>query len=588
MKKNAAPGEGRRSQVERALRPLSNVPPNQDTKSTPAVLYGAKSTEDKHESIPTQIEEAREMAEEKGWVLAGVYTDEGFSAYSGNRGPSLEQAKRAAADAAADRGIPAMLVAQAADRFARGAGDAPGAAMSLGEVWHQSRRANVHLRSVEDDEDLRDEASVAALGRRAMMESRRKSRSVKKGMKRRAARGLHNGRAPLGYRNVEGRLEVIESEAEVVRRIYAEYVAGRSQQAITRDLCLAEIKTKHGGEWHQGTAGKVLSNRVYVGERLAGGEWVDGDHKPLIDPQTWTAAQTLKEASRKSLGGRGRRPAGSHLFRNKQLRCGTCGESMVPRTDTSRGYETYYCIRRKREGPDACSMPNLPRVLIDDSVRRYFENVGLDIEATRASVADAVGRRSAEARALREDAESEEQRLRAGLARIERDYVSGELSGASYDHLTAKLAPELEAASAAAGQHRKREREVAELGELRDFEEDTLRDLAHIRQVIVGEVTEAGGESVERLRVALLTLFEGFVLHHLAEESQAHPARQFPRYTEPDLLLAGHGGLLLESLPRPHVIESAAPPGYGDNLVFPVLRRVPLPAKNNGYEGLPT
>ena len=32
---------------------------------TPAVIYGAKSTQDRHDSIPTQVEECRHMAEEK-------------------------------------------------------------------------------------------------------------------------------------------------------------------------------------------------------------------------------------------------------------------------------------------------------------------------------------------------------------------------------------------------------------------------------------------------------------------------------------------------------------------------------------------
>ena len=148
---------------------------------THAVIYGAKSTQDRHDSIPTQIEECRQMAEENGWVVVGVHQDEGFSAYSGNRGPGLEHARRAAADAAREHGTTCMLVAQAHDRFARGAGDRPGASQSLGEVWHATRRVDVHLRAVEDDEELRDEASVAAIGRGAYIDSRRKSKAVTKG-----------------------------------------------------------------------------------------------------------------------------------------------------------------------------------------------------------------------------------------------------------------------------------------------------------------------------------------------------------------------------------------------------------------------
>src|SRR3954471_7874763 len=136
---------------------------------TCAVLYGAKSTEDKHGSIPTQIEEARAMAEENGWKVVGEFFDEGFSAYSGNRGPALERAMRRAIEAANASGTPCMVIAQAHDRFARGSGDQPGAAQHLVELWIAMRRRDVHLRTVEDDYDMRDVQSVAAIGQRAMM-----------------------------------------------------------------------------------------------------------------------------------------------------------------------------------------------------------------------------------------------------------------------------------------------------------------------------------------------------------------------------------------------------------------------------------
>src|SRR4051812_42702601 len=102
---------------------------------TAAVIYAAKSTEDRKDSITTQIEDCEEMAAENDWVVIGSFRDEGFSAYSGNRGPGLEAARRRAAEVAAERGCVVMLVAQAHDRFARGAGDRPNAPESLGEIW---------------------------------------------------------------------------------------------------------------------------------------------------------------------------------------------------------------------------------------------------------------------------------------------------------------------------------------------------------------------------------------------------------------------------------------------------------------------
>jgi len=99
--------------------------------TVPCVIYGAKSTTDKHASIPEQITEAMAMAAEQGWTVVGTFSDEGFSAYSGNRGPGLEAAKRRAAEAAAENRTTAMLLAQAHDRFARGPVTVPGRPRAL-------------------------------------------------------------------------------------------------------------------------------------------------------------------------------------------------------------------------------------------------------------------------------------------------------------------------------------------------------------------------------------------------------------------------------------------------------------------------
>src|SRR5438132_1110624 len=108
----------------------------------PAVVYAAKSTEDKHGSIPTQLLDCRAFAEREGWQVRGEHQDEAKSAYTGNRGPALEAAKRQAADLAAEYGA-CVLVAQHSDRFARGGGNAPGAAQHLAEVLFWARRSNV-------------------------------------------------------------------------------------------------------------------------------------------------------------------------------------------------------------------------------------------------------------------------------------------------------------------------------------------------------------------------------------------------------------------------------------------------------------
>ena len=63
-----------------------------------AVVYEAKSTQDERGSIPKQLKDCKAMAAGGGWEIAGEFQDEGFPAYSGNRGPGLERARELAAE----------------------------------------------------------------------------------------------------------------------------------------------------------------------------------------------------------------------------------------------------------------------------------------------------------------------------------------------------------------------------------------------------------------------------------------------------------------------------------------------------------
>jgi DNA invertase Pin-like site-specific DNA recombinase len=54
-----------------------------------AAIYCAKSTEDRNASLPEQLDDCRQMAAENGWTIVGEFSDEKFSAYSGNRAPGL-------------------------------------------------------------------------------------------------------------------------------------------------------------------------------------------------------------------------------------------------------------------------------------------------------------------------------------------------------------------------------------------------------------------------------------------------------------------------------------------------------------------
>jgi site-specific DNA recombinase len=532
--------------------------------ATPVVIYSAKSTEDTHQSIETQIEDCVTKAVEEGWEIIGKpedFSDEKFSAYSGNRGPGLEGARRRAAEVAAERGEPCMLVAQAADRFARGAGDKPGAAEHLVEIWHALRRQDVHLRSVEDDWELRDSASVANLGHRSMMESRRKSGAVKKGMKRRVDKGLPvGGKRPYALRIGKAGYEPIQAEIPVIERIFRELREGRPQLHIARDLQNEGVPTlKKGSRWHQGTIAKIARNPIYKGMIMHRGEVLPGAHDPIVDPDLWEEVNDLLTKKAKSSGrgkSRGRPPSGRHLFRKGMLRC-VCGESLVPRSHPNRQqapYERYICYGRHLDTA-SCGVTPLDRAMIDSSVYSYFEQVGLDVDATREQLAGTRDQKLGEADALLSQAETEEGRAAERLARVRADYLDDNLSANDWADFRDELTLQQRAAEAKVARLSAQVKDIEDWGDLRDAEQETLEKLADLRKAVAGEINDASG--VDAVRAALSRLFDGFQLRRIEPGMRVH------------VELAWKGDYVLE----PIVAEGAI---VGRTPLQPIFRREPI------------
>jgi DNA invertase Pin-like site-specific DNA recombinase len=165
--------------------------------NTVAIVYGAKSTTDARGSIPDQLAEGRALAAREGWEIIGEYTDEGFSAYTRNRGPGLEAALSAADAAAAEHGI-CHLIVQHSDRLARGDGKQ---AVHLVEHALWALKTDVKIASLQDPQTFGDLLYAVVTGQRNSEDSKRKGLAVKAGMRRRAERGkLAGGPRPYGYR----------------------------------------------------------------------------------------------------------------------------------------------------------------------------------------------------------------------------------------------------------------------------------------------------------------------------------------------------------------------------------------------------
>jgi site-specific DNA recombinase len=109
------------------------------------------------------------------------------------------------------------------------------------------------------------------------------------------------GPVPLGYRSVSKKLEIAPDEADLVRKIFAEYLRLGSIGALAEFLNAEGLKPKprrlangrllQASYYRVGPLAHLLKNRFYVGEIVYRGEVHKGEHPPIVDLDLFEAVQ---------------------------------------------------------------------------------------------------------------------------------------------------------------------------------------------------------------------------------------------------------------------------------------------------------
>ncbi|AXV75673.1 MULTISPECIES: recombinase family protein [Ralstonia solanacearum species complex] len=177
------------------------------------------------------------------------------------------------------------------------------------------------------------------------------------------------GRVPLGY-NLQDRLLVMnDREASLVRRIFDDFVTVRSATLIVRTYAAEGIVAKDGNAFTKQTLGKMLHNRIYLGEIVHKGKSFPGQHEAIVTQAQWDAVHTLiasdaRERTRATMD-RGREPV---LLRG--LLYASDGERLVPTYTLKKGkkYRYYAPVRQRRLGAWASRHGSLPAGPIEELV----------------------------------------------------------------------------------------------------------------------------------------------------------------------------------------------------------------------------
>ncbi len=101
------------------------------------------------------------------------------------------------------------------------------------------------------------------------------------------------GHPPLWYRSEDRRLIVVDVEAELVMRIYKDFIRCRSTTDLVRQLATDGKTNKQGKPFSKQMLYKLMHNRVYLGEIPHKGKSYPGAHQAIIDLALWDAVHAV-------------------------------------------------------------------------------------------------------------------------------------------------------------------------------------------------------------------------------------------------------------------------------------------------------
>ncbi len=438
----------------------------------------SQDTEDKT-SISEQISDMEAHCERRGLTITARYQEVGRG-WSKNR-PEFQ---RMLADAR--RGRFDTIVCWKSDRLSRGMYPAA-VLMEVVEAYQ------IELEAVMDAIDMKTFGLMAAIGKIELDNFRERASMGKRGSAKQGRIPTNN--VPFGYRLGEDRkAEIVESEAEVIRRVFRMCVReGMGAPAIAKQLTAEGVPTPRAvGKWIDGTVTRILRHEAYKGTWYFGKrrhvatengmrrydrpeeEWVEVPFPRIVDEKIWDLAQ---EARKRRLTRSGRNTKIFYLLQHL-VRCAECGLLMGCRAnrrqkssrngkpflyelDTPKRY--YCCYGMMTQGQRCRERPYIRAErlegLVWNEVKKVLETPDLIVAGIEAMDSRADDGELVEEIAM---AERELQKVQLEEDRAIRLYVSGKITEKQLDRQRKFITERLETLRLKLDDYRAREMAEAE------------------------------------------------------------------------------------------------------------------------------
>lgn len=334
-----------------------------------------------------------------GWTLAGIFADDGISGVHTKKRDDflamIAQCKKGKID---------LILTKSISRFARN---------TLDSIQYVRELKKQGISVIFEKENINtgtmtSEMILTVLSAFAQAESESISQNVARGKRM----GYRQGKfsfpysCMIGYRKgPDGNPQIIPEQAETVRMIYNDYLAGDSLVKIAENLDARGIPTpKNKGKWSSQTvmrilqnekyAGHVLLQKTYTADLLSGtikknnGElpqyYIENNHTPIVSQEMFLLVQeeiarrkSKSPASQKKVRtNRGRYT--SQYALSERLICGECGCYYRRVTWNIRGKKkiVWRCINRLEFGKKYCkSSPSISEDVLHNAILRAIREL---------------------------------------------------------------------------------------------------------------------------------------------------------------------------------------------------------------------
>lgn len=300
-----------------------------------AAAYVRVSTERQDEySLDSQLKLIREYAKQRDIIVPKeyVFVEDGISGRRADKRPAFQKMIGHAKAGEFD-----MILVWKYSRFARNQEES---------ILYKSMLSRSGVEVISISETL-DDSPFASLIERIIewmdeFYSIRLSGEVKRGMDEKLRRGEVVGAPSFGY-SMKDKNYVPNEQADIVRRVFADYLAGKGYTEICRELNAMGIRSRRGNPIDNRYVKYMLQNPVYIGKIRwsQGGKLnytnapnneksilTDGNFEPIIDLETWEKVQKKMERQRRA------RPYTRHdqpveWMLKGLVRCSECGSTLV-------------------------------------------------------------------------------------------------------------------------------------------------------------------------------------------------------------------------------------------------------------------